>query len=252
MSNPREMRIQNRRIGEMKQGMDRAQYWWEDLQRVGAVWRHPGDPRAPHVSIRGGACSDGFVDVLRLLVRVGNLHAVARELAYKLNAVLGNTRIDWVFGSPVAGIPLATAVAPLIGARNVGFTEKIGDNLVCRFDVPAGEMVLRIEEMTTTGGTPARAGAAILEKNPHAEILPLVGAFLARCGDKPPALGGAQIVPIVSLPQLGIEFNEWKPDECPLCKQGSRSIKNCKRVWGHMIRSMDDPTHPFPEEMEAV
>ena len=47
-----------------------------------------------------------------------------------------------------------------------------------------------VEEMTTTGATPQRAIDAILKKNPEAQILDTVVAFLVRCEDRPPELAG--------------------------------------------------------------
>lgn len=223
------------------------QQWWETLQVSGAVWRHPGDPRAPHVVLRSGLHSDGFIDTLQFLSVTDNLTAAARALSELLNSFLGHESLDWAFGSPMAGIPLATAVAPLIGARHVGFTEKKSDReLICRFEVAPAARVLLIEEMTTTGGTPQRGIDVICKRNPSAAILPVVGAFLIRCSRTPEQLPDAALYPVVDLPALGVTFGEWRPEDCPLCKAESRPIENCKRVWQALLRTMREPSYPVP------
>lgn len=219
--------------------------WWKKLCEFESVWQHSGDIKAPHVVLRSGRHSDGFIDTLQFLCGVKNLHDAAAALAVHLNDAIGHEEVDWVFGSPMAGIPIATIVAPMVWARNVGFTEKTGEkDLICRFDIEPKHNVLVVEEMTTTGDTPQRAIDAILARNPQAGILPFVGAFLIRCGKNPPGLHNAGLVPVIDLPDIGITFNEWEPGECPLCSHGSRAITNCKRVWKDLLITMTQPEHP--------
>lgn len=226
-----------------------AERWWQTLRDSRAVWQHPGDPKAPHVVLRGGKHSDGFIDMLFCLSKVENLVQAARDLAMVMRPLLqrgerGEAKPDWIFGSPMAGIPIAVTVAPILGARHVGFTEKKGDKeLICRFEVPPGARVLLIEEMTTTGGTPQRGIDAIIAKNPDAVIDDVVGAFLIRCSRRPEGLHRAELVPVVDLLAMGIRFNEWEPSECPLCAAGSFAIENCKRVWHDLLATMENPGH---------
>jgi orotate phosphoribosyltransferase len=229
--------------------MSNMEEWWGRLHASGAVWVRPCDSRAPHVVLRSGRHSDGFIDTLRFLSETHNLKLAANALAYELMQDIGGTRIDWVFGSPMAGIPLATVVASMLDAKHVAFTEKKGGDkeLISRFDVPPGETVLLIEEMTTTGGTSQRGIDAILAKSPEAVIIPVVGAFLIRCTKNPAELRSARIVPVLDLPALGVVFNEWEPDTCPLCEAGSRAITNCKQVWSDLLRTMQEPDHLVPQ-----
>ncbi len=222
---------------------------WKAMKNASAVWEYPYQKGflAPHLVLRSGKHSDRFVDALQYLSVVSNLTQAARLLAEKLKRRLLDTEIDWVVGSPMAGIPLATIIAPMLGAKRVGFNEKIGGSkeLVCRFNLSPGENFLMVEEMTTTGGTPQRGIEAVLKKNPDADPLPFVGAFLIRCDNYPPDLGGRELVSLVSLPDLGVRYNEWNPLDCPLCKNGSPLIENCKQVWSALLRTMEDPTYPL-------
>lgn len=224
-------------------------WWWNSIQEFGSLWQHSGDPRAPHVVLRNGKHSDGFIDTLKFLSKMEYLTCAAQMLSVSMKeSGINGKKIDWAFGSPMAGIPIATAVAQIIGAKNIGFTEKNGDDIVCRFDLEPGESFIVIEEMTTSGRTPQRQINAILKKNPSADCIPVVGAFLIRCNDNPPELKEAKLVSVVNLPKLGIFFNEWTPEDCPLCKMGSIAIVNCKQMWKDLMCTMTNPCHVIPKQ----
>ncbi len=224
--------------------MDSLQIW-NMVKKSGAVWEYPKDPRAPHVILRGGNHSNGLVDMLQFLSQIKYLELAAEALADKLRQKI-RAKIDWVFGSPMAGIPFATAVARHLGVKHAGFTEKVGEkDLICRFNLGPADTFLMIEEMTTTGGTPMRGIEAVLKKNPRATALDWVGAGLTRCEARPAELKGREIISLVSLPSLNVHYSEWQEGHCPLCQAGSRAIKDCKRVWSSLLQTMGDPTAPI-------
>ncbi len=226
--------------------MKESREFWEAMKASNAVWEHSGDPKAPHVRLRNGRCTDGFIDTLQYLSTVVNLVFAAKAMADKLIARLGNQQVDWVFGSPMAGIPFATLVGVKMGILRVGFTEKDGNvadnkSQICRFDVGPGETFLRVEEMTTSGETPERVKDAIIKKNPETTSVPFVGALLIRCERRPATLNGSELVPLIDLPELGVVYNEWEQAVCPLCASGSRLITNTKKVWFDLLHTMKDP-----------
>lgn len=221
------------------------------LEREG-MWRHQGDPRAPHVVLRSGLHSDGYIDSLQFLSQTRYLKLAALDLKRLLINEIGSTGVDWVVGSPMAGIPFATAVGMELGAKQVGFTEKAGDKeLVCRFDMEPGAQVLHIEEMTTTGGTPQRGIDAVLARNPDVHIIPIVGAFLIRCERRPAELRSAELLPVVDALQYDLAFRQWEANICPLCESGSLAITNVKRVWRGLLKTMNDPHHVIAEAQYA-
>jgi orotate phosphoribosyltransferase len=221
--------------------------FWVDMKSSNAVWEHPGHARAPHVRLRNGCCSDGFIDTLQYLSDTVNLSLASDAMAVKLNAELGGRTVTWVFGSPMAGIPFATLVGVKMGVPRVGVTEKTGNNKdqICRFDLASGATFIDVEEMTTSGETPQRVIDAVIKKNPGAESAPFIGALLIRCERRPAALLGKEIVPLIDLPELGVKYHEWGI-ECPLCKAGSRVVTNVKKVWFDFLRTMKDPAYMIP------
>ena len=196
------------------------------------------------------ACKAQAKDAL-LFFRLGDFYETFDEdaeiTARELDIVLTSRPIGNGVRAPLAGIPFATAIALRLGARRVGFTEKVGGDkeLICRFDLSPGENFLMIEEMTTTGATPRRGIEAVLKRNPEAIPLDVVGAFLVRCHHCPPELQGRELVSLVSLPDLDVHYNEWDPLDCPLCKKGSKPVEDCKWVWLALLRTMTDPTYPL-------
>jgi len=181
--------------------------------------------------------------MLQFLSDINNLMEAARAMANALRNYGYPGQADWIFGSPMAGIPFATMVGTTLGIRKIGFTEKGRDDreLICRFNVEPGQSVLRVSEMTTTGGTPQREGEAILHKNPQAVLEPVVGAFLSRCPANPPLLKSGVILSVVNLPAIGVHFGEWDPKDCPMCAQGSQALENPKRIWKFLLATMKDP-----------
>ncbi len=228
--------------------MSSTLFRWKELEEGGGVWRYSGNPKSPHVSLRSGLHSDGFIDTLQYLSVVPSLVEASSHLASKIRQVIGNLKIDWVIGSPMAGVQFAAMVGMHIGSRRVGFTEKgkTPTDLICRFDMEPGSMVLLIEEMSTTGATPQRGIDAVLAQNPGVEIIPYVGAFLTRCGRITPELRSAEFIPLIDLSNFDVGFHTWEPSECPLCASGSRVMGNIKKVWAHALHNMIDPSYEIP------
>ena len=193
---------------------------WFDI--CDAIWVHNGDPAKPHAELTSGKCSNAFFDCLRVLKFVNLSEILANQLARKIRSVIGDTRVDWVIGSPMAGITFAHDVARVIGAPISAFVEKdLSDPdkmLWKRLAIPEGKNVLQIEELITTSKTTNAVQAAINESNPNpVNWLPVIGVLVHR----PPKLpvseyGGRQVIPV-------IEREVWavSPEDCPLCKAGS-------------------------------
>ncbi|MFA4845528.1 MAG: hypothetical protein WC654_03150 [Patescibacteria group bacterium] len=87
-----------------------------------ALWIHKGDPRTPHAELTSGKCSNGFVDVLRVLRYTNLCQLMADQLVQRLHEQRGGV-VDWVIGSDHAGATLSFAVASLLNAQH-DFTEK--------------------------------------------------------------------------------------------------------------------------------
>ena len=191
-----------------------------------AYWMHSGNAQDPHAELTSGACSNGFFDCLRVLKYVTLSEILAGQLARKIRIAIGDQKVDWVIASPMAGITFGHDVARALGAQIFMFTEKDPDRkgrmLWRRMAIPIGETVLQIEELTTTSSTLNAVQEAVNTGNPNpVNWLPCIGIFVHR----PPKLpidhyGDRSVVAL-------IEKKIWAvaPDECPLCKGGSRRYR---------------------------
>ena len=184
-----------------------------------AYWLYSGKA---HAELTSGMCSNGFFDCLRVLKYIALSEILANQLARKIRSAIGDQKVDWVIGSPMAGITFGHDVARALGAPIFMFTEKDpnqkGKMLWNRLAIPEGDTVLKIEELTTTSKTLNAVREAVDLGNPNpVNWLPYVGIFVHR----PPKLpvtsyGDRQVVAL-------IEKEIWAvpPDECSLCKGGS-------------------------------
>lgn len=201
-----------------------------------AYWMHNGKPESPHAELTSGKCSNGFFNCLEVLKYQQLSGFLAQQLALLVREQIGNTKVDWVIGSPMAGITFAHDVARALGATKSFFTEKDLNRpkkmLWNRIVIPEGETVLQIEELVTTAQTLNNVQEAITEGNPHpVNFLPFIGVLVHR----PAKLsvveyGGRKIVAIV-------EKEVWatEPEKCPLCRRGSiplRPKQNWERLTG--------------------
>lgn len=221
--------------------LDEILSWFSLLD---AYWTYSGNPKDPHAKLTSGWCSNGFFDCLRVLKYVNLSDILADQLAKKIRSVVGNNQdIDWVIGSPMAGITFAHDVARTIGASINMCVEKDpadpkGKKMMWkRMVIPEANSVLQIEELTTTAHTLNEVERAVREGNKDGEIivpvnfLPYVGILVHR----PPKLpvthyGGRRVIAL-------IEKEIWAvpPEECPLCKAGSRRLRpktNWKELTG--------------------
>ncbi|MBU0624895.1 hypothetical protein KKF05_00975 [Patescibacteria group bacterium] len=194
------------------------------LRLADAFWQHSGDPKQPHAELTSGKCSDGFVDVLRLLRYSHVCMLFGRELVLQLRLAGGHRSIDWVIGSDHAGAAISHSVAITLNAQH-DFTEKAqaieGSPLQFwrRFQIQPGETVLLCEEIITTAAT-LQAVCSAVSRNNHRPVtfVPAVLTVVNRFGS---AL--FEKTPIISL--ASYDLHTWEQKSCPLCAAGSERLR---------------------------
>ncbi len=193
---------------------------WFDV--CDACWKHSGNPKDPHAELTSGMCSNGFFDCIRVLKYVNLSDILANQMVRRIRAVIGDQKVDWVIGSPMAGITFSHDVARALGASVSMFTEKDpeqkGKMLWKRVTIPEDVTVLQIEELTTTSQTLNAVKEAIdLGNSNPVNWLPYVGIFVHR----PPKLpvdsyGDRKVIALIETEIWAVD-----PKECSLCKDGS-------------------------------
>ena len=202
----------------------------EIYQRAGAVWffDYKGDPKAPHAELTSGLCSDGYVNSAPVL----SDPVTVQTLGFWMTKRLGErniTEVDWVIGSAYAAITFSYEVARQLGARH-GFVEKDPTNpkkmVWNRLAIPGHAEVLQCEELITTLGTTMEVRRAVDEGNPEpVRWLPTVATAVYRPTDLWMDHDDIGIVYLV-----GRQVQSWKPEECPLCVNGSPRLRP-KQHW---------------------
>jgi orotate phosphoribosyltransferase len=126
------------------------------------------------------------------------------------------TAVDVVISPAVGGIVIGQEVARALRVRAI-FGEREGGVMTLRrgFEVAAGERVLVVEDVTTTGGSVREIMQVAQERQGR---IVGVGAILNRSAGQID-LG----VPLHALALLQIQ--NYPPDTCPLCQQGSQPVK---------------------------
>lgn len=193
-----------------------------------AGWIHDNDPKHPHAKLTSGKCSNGFFDCLRVL-RHPNLNEVlAKQLVAKLKEQgISDKDVDWVVGSPYAGITFSYEVAKAFQAVH-GFAEKQlssgGRRMIwprSSMAIPKGARVLQVEELITTSKTFQKVRKAIEEGNQEpVEFLSVVGALIHRPPHLPADYDGRRVVAAVEKEIWAVESQN-----CPLCRQGSERLE---------------------------
>jgi orotate phosphoribosyltransferase len=191
------------------------------MEKCDGIWMHNGDFANAHAELTSGKCSNGFFNCLKALKYINLNEIFAYHLAARIRQEIGDMPVDWVIGSPMAGITFSYAVARYLGAGIQMFTEKDsevkGRMLWKREVIPEGDSVLQIEELITTSQTLNEVQNAIERDNPHpVNWIPLIGVFVHRPSKLPVAhYGGRKLVSL-------FEREIWAVEPpCKLCENGS-------------------------------
>ena len=192
-----------------------------------SVYKEAGAYLEGHFLLSSGNHSQFYLQSAKVLEDP----ALAGKLANELFSVIKNAGISFesvcspALGGILAGYELARA-----GNKRFIFTERVDGQMTLRrgFEVKKGEKFIICEDVITTGGS-AVESAKIIESL-GGEVVGY--AALASRGFCKMVGGLENSAPNAKLPSdkpffaLGeFSFAMFTPDECPLCKSGSKAIK---------------------------
>jgi orotate phosphoribosyltransferase len=181
-------------------------------ERVMQLLRDTGALLEGHFLLTSGLHSGGYVQCARLLQYPQHAEALGQWIAEGLR----DRAVDVVVSPAIGGIIIGHEVARALGVRAL-FGERQEGRMTLRrgLELEAGERVLVVEDVTTTGGS-VRDIIALVEAR-RGQVVG-VGTILDRSGGR---LDFG--VPQYALAALAIE--NYAPESCPLCQQGSRPEK---------------------------
>jgi orotate phosphoribosyltransferase len=167
-----------------------------------------------HFRLTSGLHSDRYLQCALVLQSPRQAEALGAALAARLRA-LGDPP-DLVIAPALGGILVAHEVARALGVRGL-FAERQDGILTLRrgFRIEPGEKAYVVEDVVTTGGSTKETMEVVLKAG---AVVLAAGSLIDRSGGRTD-LG----VPRVALAVLDVPA--FSPEECPLCKTGSKAIK---------------------------
>ncbi|HRZ30636.1 MAG TPA: phosphoribosyltransferase family protein [Candidatus Paceibacterota bacterium] len=200
----------------------------ELFTKMGAFWPHDGNPARPHAELTSGNHSGGFFNGSKVIEDPEITRRAMEDLYLKISRVdyMDSNREYWVVGSALGACSLAHAMAQAIGCK-CAFTEPVikDEKKVMelkRFEIPSHATAIVVEDVLTTGGTTKQTIHAL--ETQAISVFGQIGVLVNRSGES--SIDGVSYhnrFGVVSLIEKPMPI--WTPEECPLCKQGSKAVR---------------------------
>lgn len=167
-----------------------------------------------HFELSSGLHSNRYFQCAKLLQYPEIAGAVGAELAKNINK-----EIDVVVGPALGGMIIAHEVARSLNKKSIFVERKDGEMSLRRgFEINKGDKVIIIEDVITTAKSALEA-AKVIES--HGGEIVSYGCIVDRSQGKT----GLNIKSLIKMdPEV---FN---PNDCPMCKSGSKAVKPGSRT----------------------
>lgn len=200
-------------------------------RKLGAYWAYDYDAAdegrpGMHAELKSGLHSNAFL-ASGMLWGLNNIAIImARQIVFQLlrTRIASSTpfkKSDYVVGIPDGATRPGELVAVEIGSR-VAQMKKTEGVISLETEIPAGSTVLLVEDVCTRGTAFAQAVRAIKAKCPGTRLLPYYPVLLNRGGIQSIKVDNSLFF-VISVVER--RFDDWLPEQCPLCKMGSKAIK---------------------------
>lgn len=170
-----------------------------------------------HFELSSGLHSPAYVQCALLLEHPERARRVGRALA----RLLASLRPRSIVAPAMGGLIIGHEVAEALGVP-FRFTERKDGRMELRrgFHLEAGERVVIVEDVVTTGRSTREAAEVV--RAAGGEVI-AVGSIINRVGETNPF-----DEPYFAL--VDLDLPTWKPTECPLCGEGDRAVKPGSRT----------------------
>ncbi len=166
-----------------------------------------------HFLLTSGLHSPHYVEKFNVLQQPKYTEKLCQAMAEKFK----DANIETVVGPVTGGILLAHETGKALGTRAI-FTERVDGKMTFRrgFTLHEGERCLIVEDIVTTGGSIKEVIEVV---KAHGGIPVAVSMLVDRSGGK------ADFGDVPSTALLHMDVETYKPEECPMCKQGQPITK---------------------------
>ncbi len=180
-----------------------------------------------HFLLSSGNHSKYYLQSAKVLENPKTAELLAKELANMINKA--GVKVDTVCSPALGGILAGFELARALEARFI-FTERVEKVMTLRrgFEVKKDENILICEDIITTGGSALESAKAVEELGANIVGFAALAnrGFCKREGSDITAKPNCKLPS--DLPFFALDnfiFDIYKPDECPLCKDGSKAYK---------------------------
>jgi len=165
-----------------------------------------------HFLLSSGLHSPQYVEKFRVL----EYPQYTEKLCYDIANHFKDDNVELVIGPMTGGILLAHEVAKSLSVKSM-FTERVDNVMSLRrgFYFNKGTRILLVEDVVTTGGS-------IFEV---IELIRKLGGDIVGVGYLVDRSGGKVDFGVPQFPLIKLDIITYKPEECPLCKQGIELVK---------------------------
>jgi len=173
-----------------------------------------------HAELKSKRHSDGFF-VSKIMLKYSNICKImADQMALRLQGI--DPAPEWVAGIPDGATELGRDLARILNAKSAKM-QKVDGKIQLLSEIPASESLLLCEDFCTKGTGFKEAVWNIKFKQSKIKFVFLEPVIINR-GEldvvEVTGVGSFKIVPLSAY-----RVNDWAPEECPLCKIGSKAIK---------------------------
>ena len=165
-----------------------------------------------HFILTSGLHSPHYIEKFRVLEQPHFTEMLCKKIADNYR----DEKLSVVIGPMTGGIILAYEVGKQLGTRAI-FTERIDGIMKLRrgFKLTPEDRVLVVEDIITTGGSVQEV----------IDVVKSYGSTIVGLSCLVDRSSGNAKFDVPYKPLLRMEVVNYKPEECPLCKEGSNAVK---------------------------
>ena len=180
--------------------------------RILDIFRSSGALLEGHFQLTSGLHSPHYFQCAKVLQYPEHLHMFSKLIADRFRT----ERVDVVISPAIGGIVVGTEVGRVMGLRTI-FTERADKIMQLRrgFEIKAGERVLVVEDVVTTGGSVFEVIAVVKKAG---GIIGGAACIVDRSNGKVRFEGTQTSI-------LQMDVVTYQPATCPLCAAGTTAIK---------------------------
>ncbi|MEO6725964.1 MAG: orotate phosphoribosyltransferase [Blastocatellia bacterium] len=169
-----------------------------------------------HFLLSSGLHSSRYLQCALVLQHPAVAERLCVAIAAKAKADASIGQIDLVIAPALGGVFVAYEVARALGLRAL-FTERQEKAMTLRrgFAIQPGERCLVVEDVVTTGSSTREV----------MEVVAALGGITVGAGSLIDRSGGAVDLGVPRHALAVLEVPAYRPEDCPMCKDGSAAIK---------------------------